>query len=751
MRVTRRSFLQATALSSGGMLLGIYAVPKRVLAQAAAPPPFEPKAFIKIASDGTVTLLSRNPEIGQGIRNMLPMLIAEELEVDWKNVKVEQADLDAKYGLQTTGGSRAASNNWVPMRQVGAAGREMLIAAAAKKWGVPESECYASNGRVYHRSTDRSVGYGELAQAAAAMPVPDLKSLKLKPAVDYKIIGHFTPGIDVPDITAGKPIYGIDFTLPGMLFAVYEKCPVFGGKVASGNIDEVKKLPGVRHVFVAEGTVKVGPVIEGDPGLEPGVAIVADTWWQANAARKKLQVKWDEGPAAGQSTQGFAQKALALSKQEAQRTLKKDGDVDGAWQGAAKVIEAEYSYPFISHAPLEPRNCSARFENGKLEIWSNTQQPARGRALISKTLGVSEDDITIHLLRAGGSFGRGLYADYMVEVAYIAKTVGAPIKLLWTREDDMAHDYYRPGGFHFLKGGVDSSGQVIAWRNHFVSFGEGEKFSASAQIQPGEFPAGFVPNFTTEASVMPLSIKTGALRAPGANSQCFVMQSFIDELAHAAGKDPVAFRLELLRGAGKQLVKQAAKPKVENEPAHTPADRERPAYDADRMRAVVELVAAKSGWGKRSLPKGTALGIAFHYSFQGYFAHVAEVSVKPDKSVRVNKVWGCGDVGSQIVNPSGAQAQVEGAIIDGLSELMTQEITLERGRVVQTNYHQHQLLRIGQAPEIEVHFLKTDHEPTGLGEPALPPLIPAVCNAIFAVTGERVRSLPLAKSGFKWA
>ncbi len=752
MMATRRSFLQVSALSGGGMLLGTYIGPKlKAQQQQQQQAPLEPNTFIKIGSDGTVTLVSRNPEIGQGIKNMLPMLIAEELEVDWKQVKVEQADLGEKYGNQTTGGSRAASNNWIPMRQVGAAGRMMLIAAAAKTWGVPESECYAANGRVYHRSTDRSLGYGELAAKAAAMPAPDMKSIKFKPASDFKIIGQPTTGVDIPEIVTGKPLYAIDITMPGMLYAVYHKCPVFGGKVASANLDEISKMPGVRHAFALEGKAKVGPVIEGDPGLEPGIAIVADTWWQANTARQKLNVQWDQGAAAEQSSEAFQKRADELSKQAGQRVLKNDGNVDDAFGKGAKVIEGAYSYPFISHAPLEPRNCTAHFQNGKLEIWSNTQLPARGRTLVANNLGISEKDITIHLFRAGGSFGRGLTNDYMVEVSAISHKIGAPVKLLWTREDDMTHDYYRPGGFHYLKGAVDDSGKLVAWKNHFVSFGEGDHFSSSAQIQPGEFPAGFVPNFRTEASVMPLMLKTGALRAPGANSQAFVMQSFIDELAHAAGADPLEFRLQLLGEPAKSKVKEAAKPKVENEPANHPDDKAKQAYDTDRMRAVLHAVAERSGWGQRKLPKGTAMGVAFHYSFQGYFAHVAEVTVLPGNKLKVNKVWVCGDNGSQIINPSGAEAQVQGAVIDGLSEMMHQEITLQNGAVVQKNYNQHQLIPLRTAPQIDVHFVHSDNPPTGLGEPALPPILPAVANAIFAATGQRLRTLPIYKSGFSWA
>lgn len=730
MLLTRRSFFQVTALSGGGLLIGTYVEPTLSAQQRPPAAPLDPNVFIRIASDGTVTLVSRNPEVGQGIRTMLPMLIAEELEVDWKTVKVEQADLDAKYGGQTTGGSRAISNNWIPMRKVGAAGREMLIAAAAQTWKVPESECYASNGRVYHRSTDRSLGYGELAAKAAALPAPDPDSVKLKDPETYKIVGQWTPGVDVPDIVTGKPIFGIDFTTPGMLYATFYRCPVFGGKVASANLDAIKQMPGVKHAFVIDGVAKPTPVIEGDPGLESGVAIVADTWWAAQTARKKLQVKWDEGPGAQQSSAGFAKRAEELAKAKPAQTLKNDGDADKALASSAKAIEAAYSYPFISHAPLEPRNCAAHYKDGKLEMWSTTQLPARGRALVSKILNIPESDITVHLLRAGGSFGRGLYGDFMVEAGYIAKTINVPVKLVWSREDDMTHDYYRPGGFHFLKASLDSSGKIDAWRNHFVSYGEGDKFSSSAGIHGDEFPAGFVPNFAIHSSVMPLRLKTGALRAPTANSQCFVFQSFIDELAHAAGKDPLDFRLELL-----------------GDPARAPKH-----YNAARMRGALELVAQRSGWRERDkLPKGTAMGIAFHYSFQGYFAHVAKVTVSAGNKLRVNKVWVVGDVGSQIVNPSGAEAQVQGGVVDGLSEVMNQQITLQAGRVVQQNYNQFTLTRFRHAPEIDVHFLKSDNPPTGLGEPALPPVLPAVCNAIFAASGQRIRALPLSTSGFTWA
>lgn len=710
---TRRSFL-AGAAAGGGLILG-FSVAGRGMAQTAGPAALN--AYVRIAPDGVVTIASKNPEIGQGIKTSLPMIIAEELDVDWGKVRVVQAPNDPKvFGRQFAGGSLATPLHWDDHRKVGAAGRAMLIAAAAQRWGAPAGECTTEPGVVVHGPSRRRAAYGDLATAAARLEAPDAMTLTLKDASAYRIIGKFTPQVDTRAVVTGAPLFGIDVRRPGMLYAAYAKAPVFGAKVASVDLAPALAVKGVRKAFVVEGG-------EDLTGLLPGVAVVADSWWAANKARQALEIRWADHPTSAQSSEGFAARAAQIARGAPERNIRTDGDVAAAMAAAHRTVEADYFYPFIHHATLEPQNCTAEVKDGKVEIWAPTQNPEPGRQLVATTLGVAPENVIVHMQRCGGGFGRRLANDYMVEAAWIAREAGAPVQLIWTREDDTRHGFYRPAGFHYLKGGVAADGTITAWADHFVSFGKDGQFARSAGMSNMEFPARFLPNYQLDASLMPLGVPTGPLRAPGSNAISFVVQSFIDELAHAAGADPLAVRLKLL---GDQ-------PMV-GDPLN--------GYAAGRMAAVLRTVAEKAGWG-RAVPKGTGLGVAFHYSHLGHFAEVVEASVSEAGEVKVHKVWVACDVGRQIINPAGALNQIQGSVLDGLSEAMGQQITLEGGAVVQGNYHDHPIMRIDAAPPVEVHFVMSDNNPTGLGEPALPPVVPALCNAIFAASGKRVRKLPI--------
>ena len=740
-KVTRRTFLHVSAVAGGGLVIGLYA--PKVAGQGgrgggAPAPSLSASDYIVVNPNNTFTIVAKNPETGQGIRTALPQIIADEFDVDWTQVTIKQADLDPKYAPQSEGGSRAIPVNYQNMRLVGAGGRLLMLNAAAAQWNVPVTELTTGSGTVKHAASNRTATYASLAARALTQPTPDRAAVEavLKNPRDFKIIGKRVNGIDNLGIVTGKARFSIDEAPAGTLFAVYEKCPVFGGKAVSANLEEIKKLPGVKHAFVVEAAG------QGNNSLASGVAIVADSWWLANDARRSLKVTWDEGATAGESTAGYlaqckdmATKMAAAPPATAAQGGATIGNVENAFKTAAKIVEAEYYFPLLSHAPLEPQNSTAHYKDGKLEIWSPSQIPSLQHPALGS--GLQPQNITMHLVRAGGGFGRRLVSEYDIEVARIAKLVteertaagqpSVPVKLLWTREDDMAHDQYRPAGAHYFKAGLDASGKLIAYRD-FIG-------STNSVVPANEFPRGFVDNVLVTAEIVkPFGIPTGALRAPPTNGVSYVIQGFIDEVAIAAGADPIQYRIDLL-----------------NSPK---GDGPQGQFNPVRARGVLEAVRDMSGWNTRraGLPKGTGLGAAFQFAHSGYVAYVVELTVDAQKAVSVKRAWCAVDIGRQIVNPSQSENLVHGGFIEGMSHVMNWEVTIDKGRVQQSNFHQYQPTRMAQAPaSIEVKFLTTDFDPTGLGEPSLPPAVPAIINAIFSANGERIRSLPLAKHGYRWA
>lgn len=718
--IDRRAFIRASLV--GGAVLAFDA--RMAIAATAGAKPVMMNAHIRINADNSFIIGAQNPEVGQGIKTMLPMLIAEELDVDWTQVKIEQTLSDGKlYTGQVAGGSFATPNHFLPMRRIGAAARQMLVKAAAAKLGVPEDQLTTGSGKVVHAASKRSLSYAQLAPDAAKIAPPDLATVPLKDRSKYNIIGKSHMGVDTPKIVAGKPLFGIDVSFPGMLYAAVEACPAYGGTIASYDEAAVKKLPGIVAVVPINSSYN-------PKGGNDAVAIVATSWWLAEKARGALKPTWNDAEARQYSSAAFAANAAALYEKPPELDIVRRGDPDKAIAGAAKKVSAKYDYPFIGHANLEPQNCTALFQDGKLEFWAPSQAPERGRALVADMMGLSPDAIKINMTRIGGGFGRRLQNDYMAMAGQIAKALpGKHVKLLFNRHDDMRHEFFRPGGWHSFEAGLDQNGKLVGLIDHFVSYGADGKPIQAAGMGAGEFPALLLSDVCYCVSYMKTNVPTGFLRAPTSNAMAFVFHSFLDEVALAAGQDLPTF----MRG-------------ILGEPRLIPAVQgQYGEFHTGRALGVINKVCEMAGWKGREGGNGKGRGFGFYYSHRGYFAEVVDLTVRPGGAVHVDKVWVAGDVGNQIINPINAVHQVQGSVIDGIGQaLMGQVVTFVDGSGNRTNFHDYPLPRITNAPsDIVVEFVLSDNPPTGLGEPALPPVIPAIANAVFAATGKRLRSLPI--------
>jgi isoquinoline 1-oxidoreductase beta subunit len=708
-----------------------------------APQALNPSAYVRIMPDGKITIWAKNPEIGQGIKTAFAMIIAEELDCKWSDVTVEQAEVNsAKYGSQLAGGSTSIPSNFTSLRNAGAAARALLVSAAAQQWNVPADQITTGDSMVRHAASNRSASYGALSTAAASQPVPAATALKLKARSEWKLLGTRVTGSDNPALVTGKPLFGVDVQLPDMKVATFTKCPAIGGKVTSANLDEIRKQPGVVDAFIVEPNGGLSSVAS-------GVAIVANNTWAALSAKKKLKVVWDEAEASKDSWTALTAFAKAeAAKGAGPQELKKVGDVDAALQGK-KVVEGMYTFGFVSHATLEPMNTTAWYQKDaagdKLEVWAPVQISDGARTAAARAVGVQPANAKLNQMRCGGGFGRRLTQEYVCEAAQISKQAGGiPVKLMYTREDDMTHDFYRSAGFQQLKGAVDAQGKLAAWSAHVVSFSDGWAATGGAPraVQGGgwsanEFPAEYAPNYKATMSLTPIKTTTGAWRAPGSNTAAWVVQSFMHELSTAAGRDHAEFLLEVF--GNKQPV--AA-------PAGGGFGGGGGGLNPQRAIGTIKAAVERSGWGK-PLPKGHFHGLAFHFSHQGHFAEVAEVSVDAKKKVTLHKMTVVGDIGP-IINMASAENQVQGCIVDALST-MCLEVNIENGRIKEQNFDTYRLARMPVSPVVDVHFLNTTDSPTGLGEPAFPPAAPAICNAIYAATKERIRTLPITRQGFSIA
>ncbi len=712
-RFSRRRFLKSTAAASGGLVLGVYLPeldPRAAAQQGGDFTTFAPNAFIRVGVDDWVTVLVNHSEMGQGTFTSLPMLVAEELDADWRRVRAEHAPaapdyFHVNYGVQMVGGSTSVRTEWERLRKAGATARAMLVAAAAAAWGVEPASCRTENGEVIHGASGRRQSYGKLAEAAAKLTAP--ADVPLKDPKDFKLIGKPTKRLDAPEKINGKGIFGIDVTLPGMLVAVVARPPVFGGKVKSFDATRAKTVAGVRDVVE----------------ISRGVAVVADGFWPAKKGREFLTIEWDDGPLADLDSGKQREEYAALAK-TAGAEARKQGDVTAALGEAAKKLEAVYELPYLAHATMEPMNCVADVRADGCDVWTGTQFQTADQATAAQITGLTPDKVNVHTTLLGGGFGRRAVIDshFVREAVELSKAVNVPVKVVWTREDDTRGGYYRPAAHHVLAAGLNAAGEPVAWQHRIVcqSFMAGTPFEAfivkngvdeTAVEGAADLPYA-MPNLQVDWQMAPGGVPTLWWRSVGHSHTAFAVESFIDELAHAAGKDPLEFRLALMS-------------------------------DHPRHKGVLQLAAQKADWGTPP-PAGRARGLAVHESFGSFIAHVAEVSVGDDGAVRVHRVVCAVDCGP-VVNPETIAAQLEGGVVFGLTAALYGEISFENGRVKQRNFHDYPMLRMHEAPDVEVHIMPSTEAMGGIGEPGVPPVAPAVANAIFAATGKRVRRLPIRK------
>jgi isoquinoline 1-oxidoreductase subunit beta len=722
--LTRREVVRAGA----AFVLGFYLSGQAQERASANSEVFKPNAWVRITRDNRITLLTEIPELGQGTRTANVMMLADELEVEWSSIQWEQAPtIPAIYKHLITGGSSGLTATWLPMRQAGAQAREMLLTAAAQQWGVEKKDCRAEDGAVVHAPTQRRLLYGELAERAATIPSVNLDQVPLKDAKDFHYIGKPIGRVDTPGKVDGSAIFGIDVRVPGMLFAVIARCPHFGGKLLSCDDSVAKATPGVKAVFAVP-PIGFLPGIDRNLNVAGGIAVVASCTWAALEGRKALKIVWDKGPGAEESTASLQEQLRQKAAGPPSVVSTNKGNVDQVLAGAGKKIEADYEMPFQAHATMEPMNTTAHVrEDGCIEVWSPTQIGNIAQTEIAQLAGVSPDKVIVHMTLSGGSFGRRFQWDYLAESYQVAKEMKVPVQLLWTREDDMQRDFYLQYSYQRMAGALDGEGNIVAWSQRIVSTPIRAVFDSPELLKDPKHVASYDVNDTIPYQALHyrsdyapvLSVVPRAWwRSVSAPFHIFAIECFVDELAHAAGQDPYAFRMRLVRLDDAQKTA--------------------------RLRAVLELAVEKSDWGK-GLPQNQGRGIACCVFGATYIAQVAEVSIDKSGSLRVNRVVSAVDCGLA-VNPDSVRAQIEGGINYALTPVLSGEISIKEGAVEQSNFHNYQVLRMKDAPEIQVHLVPAQGDPAhGVGEAGVPPLAPAVANAIFAANGKRVRRLPMGR------